>query len=804
MSTISQLPLLNESDVEAAQLNLTALTHALAALKAGKLPTSDQLANIAQKVLQSNILQPSLGSRVAGKIGGGKLSGPGRELVERAREVIQATLRLGLEKNDDNKIQRFIWAASQAEVDVEGKIETPDLPVPTSAEINEAREALRELLSLLLTSPELRQLITDGINIFRDVFADAAESVAQAAIETTKASKKAAKSARPSEDDKRNGRTGLEGQELPSAKEIKKQTLRSLEDAKDDAQKTIQKKVKKARSYVDESMPTDAKDAAIERFKQVINNVQSNPQYEEAISTLTDLVKKYASLTTEAVKEAAEASNAEVDANPQANNAATLFREIIEAFTGPLDGVFRTADKVIKDLDGDERIKLLFEDAEKLLDRAIHDPGYVTSSKAQRRAEDIYDRAQEVVNSNAAWKADAEALYKEINKAADKAASDRALANLGKAMDRFGSAATKFGKRGMSLVDGREVWGDLTQVLLPRFLSALQTIPLPRIEYTSADFDLALDSVRFTSASFIPDAAYFTTHAEVSTKKGYAAYHTTFNSSTTLSISGLRLQARDISSALDRVLTNFTLQNKKTGWIGLEDVGLLDVFIGSEDGDADDGLDVTLTIENPSEDDRQTFFVLKKVEVHVENFNIRIHDSQHPIRNFFARPALRSYLEAQFTSVLEEQITHLFESGDVAFYALQQRAIGAGRAAPDPLTYLRAVFMPSGAGSDVDVRDTGITKVGPQGEYILAIGVEEQLLPGKTGLGMQGKDIATRKRNVEGLMEEGKASLEQARETAEGVVEDIAEEGDRLADKLAEKERDERGDDGWKSDAFDL
>ena len=104
MSTISELPLLSEQNVEAAQLNLTSLAHAAAALKAGKMPTSDQLANIAQKVLQSAFLQPSLGSRIAGKVGGGRLSGPGKELVERTRDVLQAILRLGLEKNDDNKV----------------------------------------------------------------------------------------------------------------------------------------------------------------------------------------------------------------------------------------------------------------------------------------------------------------------------------------------------------------------------------------------------------------------------------------------------------------------------------------------------------------------------------------------------------------------------------------------------------------------------------------------------------------------------------------------------------------------------
>lgn len=107
MSSISELPLLDKSNVRDAQIELTALSHAAAALKAGKMPTSDQIANITQKVLASSFLQPSLGSRIAGKVGGGKLSGPGRELVERAREVLQATLRLGLEKNDDNKVRYF-------------------------------------------------------------------------------------------------------------------------------------------------------------------------------------------------------------------------------------------------------------------------------------------------------------------------------------------------------------------------------------------------------------------------------------------------------------------------------------------------------------------------------------------------------------------------------------------------------------------------------------------------------------------------------------------------------------------------
>jgi hypothetical protein len=103
-SSLSQLPLLSDTNVEDAHLTLTSLARALAAFRAGKLPTSAQFATLVQKILKSNLLQPDLGSRFAGKVGGGKLSPKGRELVESTRAVLEALVRLVLEKNPDDKV----------------------------------------------------------------------------------------------------------------------------------------------------------------------------------------------------------------------------------------------------------------------------------------------------------------------------------------------------------------------------------------------------------------------------------------------------------------------------------------------------------------------------------------------------------------------------------------------------------------------------------------------------------------------------------------------------------------------------
>lgn len=115
---------------------------------------------------------------------------------------------------------------------------------------------MKQLGTLLLTSSNLRGVIADAVNLARDLFADAAEQVASAAIQTTKASKKAADKARPSEDDRKKGRTGLEDKELPSAKEVKKHTIRGIEDARDDAEAALRAKGKEVKSYVDEKLPT--------------------------------------------------------------------------------------------------------------------------------------------------------------------------------------------------------------------------------------------------------------------------------------------------------------------------------------------------------------------------------------------------------------------------------------------------------------------------------------------------------------------------------------------------------------------
>jgi hypothetical protein len=154
---------------------------------------------------------------------------------------------------------------------------------------------------------------------------------------------------------------------------------------------------------------------------------------------------------------------------------------------------------------------------------------------------------------------------------------------------------------------------------------------------------------------------------------------------------------------------------------------------------------------------------------------------------------------------LEEQIGVLFKQADRSLYDLNQKAAGARLAAPDAFTFVRALLTPTSGAGVTSVTSTGITKVGSKGEFILAIGVDEELLPGrKTGLGRKGQDVVGKKRAAESLIEEGRGQWEALREQAEEVEEEVGEEAERLRREMRTKEREERSKDGWKSDAFDV
>lgn len=83
---------------------------------------------------------------------------------------------------------------------------------------------------------------------------------------------------------------------------------------------------------------------------------------------------------------------------------------------------------------------------------------------------------------------------------------------------------------------------------------------------------------------------------------------------------------------------------------------MLDVFLGSaNDPKADDGVDCTLVVSNATDQDRESFFKLEKVDVSIDGFDVRVRESQNPVRAWFAATTVRTFLEAKIKEAVSLQ-----------------------------------------------------------------------------------------------------------------------------------------------------
>ncbi|GJN94074.1 hypothetical protein Rhopal_007138-T1 [Rhodotorula paludigena] len=161
-----------------------------AALDAGHLPSSTQLIALFDLVLASPLLEEDPQGTVwspqygEGRLGVGELSREGervrlaaresvwslRELVEGRNPVLKTVDGELVGETDTGETgdgwQEFLWRCKGSEVDVD--LPSASLPKPDSGDVSSARASLLDLIRLLLTSPDLRGLLSDLVLLVRD------------------------------------------------------------------------------------------------------------------------------------------------------------------------------------------------------------------------------------------------------------------------------------------------------------------------------------------------------------------------------------------------------------------------------------------------------------------------------------------------------------------------------------------------------------------------------------------------------------------------------------------------------------
>ncbi|KAG7570921.1 hypothetical protein FFLO_01119 [Filobasidium floriforme] len=763
------------------------VSQSVGALKAGKFPSQDQVSRMIDVVVNSDVLKSGGGpnSRTA------RLGEEGTRLSEDFKNVLRCLKKWGEEKNGDDLLQNLFHNASHIDYDVE--VGGPSVTMSGQAELaQDSMILIRKFISLaqvMITSPSFRKLGSDIILLSRDILADAAEMTAESASE-------AAKATRPSEQEREQG---LDYDKIKDKGKVHaKHTVSGLYQAQ--AKEEAFDKGVALKNYLDEKLPAadEAKDALINRMKDMISHAQTTPEYKESMDTLIHIAKKYMAKAQEAAEEVKDKSDASIDED-RVQQAGKDLKTFVERLAGKsLDPVVEAGQKASEDIRGDPKLTAYFEAIEEFMDRCMNDPKYVTSQRAYRKASSLYDDGQSLIKNNPTWKSDADKLRKEVESFFNALSHDKTSGELVDAIETFGEDSVEAGHVGWNSLksEGRGLYRDAVDVILPRLVGLVKEIPVPRIEFKSADVDLVIDDLTLESASFIPDSIKFVAHNDFEFVQGYATYASDYDSSVRLRVKGLHVQAKDIAYWF----------HKKSGWVTFEDSGLLDVQFGPK------GISFDVVLENADEDSRETFFKVKSTKVSIVGFDYQIKNNDHWMATWLAKAPVRAILLQQMTQALELQIAESLRQADFELYGLQQRTIAATNARPSPANYLKAVFSTSVFGSgpsltkagSVKPTSKGLVKYGKRGEYVLHVGVDEELFPNKPAARVRN----SKRDHIRAKVDQGKglAGTAQSRvkKDADKAKSAVRGEASTMSRAARQQERRESRSEGWRSDVFDV
>jgi hypothetical protein len=547
-----------------------------------------------------------------------------------------------------------------------------------------------------------------------------------------------------------------------------------------------------------------------------------------------------------------------IDADPHLIQALKDFKVLLERFSGYgidllIQRLVNLAEHISSDKDkSDGGLSALFNAAAKWLDRSLNQPGWIATDEGQAEGSRLYDWSVEVLQRDPKYKEDARGALEEAYALRDGLANDPTTNSVLAAFQALMTDLYSMGRVGVHVATiesakqweaaKAELWRDILSWVLPRFLQAIRTIPLPRVELKSDSLDMVVDKVTLASPSFIPDHIKVANHVDFELRASSATlnedrlYESSTATRTRLTVDGLRISIEDIA---------YYLNAKGPLWSGWLDNGLLTIDVGGKQV-VGDGISLMLDVEVPSLEDRSSGDYLFKVldaKVDVPGLAFQMKQTRHWIFNtLVTQPLLAPLVRTGISFVLSAQIKAALESVNSSLCDLRAKARATTgkqiddlelldywqafsqhqEPAPSPTVSIRSqspttVEQETHTHVETEATAKGIIRTTvvedaegvPQSETVLAIGIGEQILPGLGGPTPEPPPTLveqTRKAldELDEARQEAQATAKTATQDVKRATEDVRERLVSAGERIPNKKRKLAKLPDWRSPDFDI
>ena len=641
----------------------------LRALTKGYMPSNEQTISNLRTLLAADILNAN----------NPELSESGRLLIRNCRGWLKLFIELLRNKNNADQIQDFIWYLTKSRVSLDIQdISNQASKVKARADAAATYESFRTVGSLLLTNSDFRLFVNDVTTIGRQVLADTAFSVSDAA-------EKAGQKLELSEQEQKQ----VEG---PGADDG---TLPTREDVQQEAQETAEvlgdgvvQVSKDALASAKENFSGDQKDTLLYRLKETVTHLRKRTDYNDSVSTISKLIQRYAQAYSRIGDTAIAAAQDDVNTNAALDRAVRNFWDLLSSF-GDKKGwekIEQDWHQVLEHAQSDPQFENFMTEVGNSVGKMLTDPDFFDNADA--KFNELKEKSSKLSNESK-FRQDFDNLLKDVSYTISTVKEDEDVNGVIRATRRVAELLSPPGR-----ITNPDLITDSIHIFLPLLIRAIQHIPIPRVEVSVPEMDLLIENLvlqpgrTVNSTSFLPYRLNISTQNDLEIRKTHSKKTvSTTRSLMTISVNGISAAAQDLGYWI----------RGHAGIARFADSGIASFYLDER------GIDVSLDVEIGKERLEQ-ILTLRGVRVHIHKLDYELRKSKLSWLGWLFKPFLKQMIRRSLEKRMAEGIADTLHSANRELLYARERLRATRIADPqDVITFFKAIAARLTPEDDPDV-----------------------------------------------------------------------------------------------------
>lgn len=529
--------------------------------------------------------------------------------------------------------------------------------------------------SLLLTNSDFRLFLSDLQTVGREVFKDSALSLSQAAKEVG------------------NEIGPDDGQALEAQKTDanppppQDELVANLQEVSTAVADGATKVGKDTQDSVQKHFSGPEKDTLIDRLKRAVVKLRERQDYSDSVSTISLLIKRYALVYSRAVEETIEAAQDDVESNEEMDRAVKNFWSLISSFgdRGEWDELEQRFKQVAEHSKRDTDFEKLMNQFGNAIQKLFTDPDFF--QQAGRKFDELKQEFSKVGNDSPLRK-DLDSLLEQVQVTFQSVVNDKDVSRL----------LTTTGKLAQILspvhaITNKDLVQDAINVFGPLIVSAIQYIPIPRLEVSVPEIDLLLENLiiepghTVNHSSFLPFRLRIETYNDLEIRKARNRTVSSVNSLVTVKLDGISARADEIGFWF----------RAHSGLLRLADEGIASFQVD------DRGIDIHMDVEI-GEERLEKMLTLKAVRVNIHKLSYNLRKSKFSFLAWIFKPILRPIIRKVIEKQAATAITDFFHTANRELVYARERLRATRISDPEDVkTFVKAVMTRLSPEEDPDV-----------------------------------------------------------------------------------------------------